>query len=49
MNHHGDKLTYPGREEDEGLVDAALGGIVEEFHSCAGCGRTHSRPAQIHS
>ncbi len=45
MNYHADKLLYPEREEEFRFLDAALGGVVAEFHSCPGCGAGASRLA----
>lgn len=45
MNHHADKLVYPVTAEDARNVNASLGGVVEETHSCPGCGAVESRRA----
>ena len=44
MNHHADKLVYADGPDAAG-VDPALGGRVEEAHSCPACGANASRPA----
>jgi hypothetical protein len=44
MNHHGEKLVYGGEGRPPG-IDPLLGGSVEEFHACPGCGYVASRPA----
>lgn len=45
MNHHGDKILDP-RTRDEALVlDPLLGGVVQEMHSCPGCGANATRLA----
>lgn len=43
MNHHADKLVDPISAKEAARVDAALGGIIEEMHYCAQCGRGDSR------
>jgi hypothetical protein len=43
MNHHADKLIDPSGPDDVALVDPALGGIVEEAHSCPACGESTTR------
>lgn len=45
MNHHGEKLVEPRNAEEARLVDARLGGVVQEIHACPECGRAASRPA----
>ena len=43
MNLHAEKVEYTdAAAEDEGF-DPDLGGVVEEFHTCPECGRTHAR------
>ena len=45
MNRHAEKVDYAAATpEDEGF-DPALGGRVEEFHTCPECGQTLSRHA----
>lgn len=43
MNFHAEKLTSSS-PEDKGY-NAALGGVVEEFHACPACGAAASRVA----
>lgn len=43
LNHHAEKLVYPTCPEDAAKVNPALGGIVEEIHTCPECGKSHSR------
>ena len=43
MNHHAEKLLYPTGPADEACIDPVLGGIVEELHTCPGCGSGASR------
>jgi ribosomal protein S27AE len=45
MNHHADKIDYPGGVEYPESVDPVLGGVIEEFHSCPRCGSSASRAA----
>ncbi|HEX7957178.1 MAG TPA: hypothetical protein VF508_09555 [Pyrinomonadaceae bacterium] len=45
MNRHAEKVDYGAGAEGEEGFDPALGGLVEEFHTCPDCGRTHTRPA----
>lgn len=45
MNHHAEKLVDPRDAAEAKRVDPGLGGMVEEFHACGGCGRVDSRPA----
>ena len=45
MNLHAEKIDY-GTEPADGVpFDPDLGGLLEEFHTCADCGRTDVRPA----
>jgi len=43
MNHHADKLNLTAAQDDPGAIDADLGGVVEEAHTCPGCGRAEAR------
>ena len=43
MNHHAEKLTEPVNAEEARLADPALGGIIEEVHTCPECGHAASR------
>jgi len=43
MNHHADKVIYPGSSEDAKDTRVAWGGVIEETHSCPGCGAVESR------
>ncbi len=43
MNLHAEKLIFSSPEETG--YDAGMGGVVEEFHACAGCGAGASRPS----
>lgn len=44
MNFHAEKLVY-SEPDSEAIQDPALGGHVEEMHSCPRCGTTESRIA----
>jgi ribosomal protein S27AE len=43
MNHHCDKLVYATDPQDMAKVDPAMGGLIEEFHTCPKCGGVASR------
>ena len=43
MNHHAMKIDYS--VEDPALIDSALGGVVEEVHTCPNCGHISLRQA----
>ena len=45
MNHHSDKVLYAIESADVPEADPALGGFIEEFHSCPECGASSSRHA----
>jgi ribosomal protein S27AE len=45
MNHHSDKLVYTTDPQDAVQADPSLGGLIEEFHTCPGCGGGASRHA----
>jgi hypothetical protein len=45
MNRHAEKLVHPENAHEVRLVDAALGGLIEETHACPGCGHIESRRA----
>lgn len=45
MNHHAEKLVDPRTPQETTRADAELGGIVEEMHTCPGCGKVESRSA----
>ena len=46
MNHHADKLIYLAELESRDMnIDPALGGLIEENHSCPGCGAMATRIA----
>ena len=43
MNRHAEKVVHPAGAEELRLVDAALGGLLEETHACPNCGNVESR------
>jgi ribosomal protein S27AE len=45
MNHHCDKLVYNVSADYAAGIDAPLGGMIEEFHTCPACGESASRPS----
>jgi predicted RNA-binding Zn-ribbon protein involved in translation (DUF1610 family) len=45
MNLHAEKVDYTRAPEGVEASVEGLGGLVEEFHACPACGRTHARPA----
>jgi len=38
MNHHAEKLLDPRNAHEAARTDPALGGIIEEMHTCPQCG-----------
>jgi predicted RNA-binding Zn-ribbon protein involved in translation (DUF1610 family) len=45
MNPHAEKLDYAAADAADEGFDPDLGGVLEEFHACPDCGRTHTRRA----
>jgi len=45
MNHHAEKLVQPTGSAEAASVDPALGGVIEEVHTCPACGRQAARRA----
>lgn len=45
MNHHADKLIYSA-DANSDAADPRLGGIIEETHTCPGCGAIETRRAE---
>jgi transcription elongation factor Elf1 len=43
MNYHAEKLVDPTNVEEARRIDPKLGGLIEEMHTCPGCGRVDSR------
>jgi ribosomal protein S27AE len=46
MNHHAEKLVYPSAPHEASSADPVLGGMIEELHTCPGCGAGASRRAE---
>lgn len=46
MNHHAEKIDYTAALDDDAAVDEETGGILEEIHTCPGCGDTETRRAR---
>jgi ribosomal protein S27AE len=44
MNHHANKLDYSSALDEPEAMDA-LGGVVQEVHTCPECGQTMLRQA----
>lgn len=44
MNHHAEKLVDPRTAEEAAATDPGMGGVIEEVHTCPGCGYVESRP-----
>ena len=45
MNHHADKVDYTAGLAQPQVVDPALGGVLQEVHTCPNCGNVELRPA----
>ncbi len=45
MNCHAEKIDYTAALTDPDTVDPDLGGVLEEVHTCPGCGKTGTRRA----
>jgi len=43
LNHHAEKLMEPRDAKEAAAMDARLGGVIEEVHTCPECGMEHSR------
>lgn len=43
MNRHAEKVREPRTPEEAAAIDPALGGLLVEHHTCAGCGRGAAR------
>jgi predicted RNA-binding Zn-ribbon protein involved in translation (DUF1610 family) len=46
MNRHAEKVIEPRTPAEAARMDPALGGAIEEFHSCPHCGWNESRPGR---
>ena len=47
MNHHADKIDYTMALDNGEGIDAGLGGVVCEVHTCPQCGETTLRAAAV--
>ena len=45
MNYHAEKIDYMAVLSDSDAIDPDLGGVVEEVHTCPGCGTVGTRRA----
>jgi predicted RNA-binding Zn-ribbon protein involved in translation (DUF1610 family) len=45
MNYHAEKIDYLAELTDPDAIDPDLGGVVEEIHTCPGCGNMGTRRA----
>jgi predicted RNA-binding Zn-ribbon protein involved in translation (DUF1610 family) len=45
MNYHAEKIDYITALTEPNAIDPDLGGIVEEVHTCPGCGDIGTRRA----
>ena len=45
MNFHAEKIDYAATLTEPDAVDPDLGGILEEVHTCPGCGNMGTRRA----
>jgi len=43
LNHHAEKLIYPSTPQEVRRMDPTLGGLIEETHTCPGCGKGEAR------
>jgi hypothetical protein len=43
MNRHAVKLVVAADPNAASDIDPVLGGVMEEAHTCPGCGRTETR------
>ena len=43
MNQHAEKLVDPRNAQEAARVDPALGGLIDEMHSCPKCGKVETR------
>jgi hypothetical protein len=46
MNYHAEKIDYTAALTDPDAVDPDLGGVLEEIHTCPGCGQIGTRKAR---
>jgi predicted RNA-binding Zn-ribbon protein involved in translation (DUF1610 family) len=45
MNHHADKVDYGAPLDDAAVTSADFGGLLQEVHTCPGCGNVELRAA----
>ena len=45
MNHHAEKMSYTAALAEPDAIDADLGGVIEEAHTCPACGQTRMQRA----
>jgi hypothetical protein len=45
MNYHAEKIDYQAALDAPAAIDPDLGGVVEEVHTCPGCGNMGTRPS----
>lgn len=45
MNYHAEKIDYLAALTDSDAIDPDFGGILEEVHTCPGCGQVGTRRA----
>ena len=43
MNHHADKIDYSVPIAAAQELEAEMGGLIQEVHTCPECGRTEMR------
>jgi len=45
MNYHAEKIDYTEAMNNPDAIDPDFGGVLEEIHTCPGCGDTGARRA----
>jgi hypothetical protein len=45
MNYHADKVDYTAALDQPQAIDPALGGVLQEVHTCPNCGNVELRRA----
>jgi predicted RNA-binding Zn-ribbon protein involved in translation (DUF1610 family) len=45
MNYHAEKIDYTAALTEPDALDPDFGGVVEEVHTCPGCGTVGTRRA----
>ena len=45
MNHHADKVDYGAHLDEPSVASADFGGLLQEVHTCPGCGNVEMRVA----